>query len=259
MVPTDLMANPRRRESVYGNHATGYSHSEHDSMTRSYPHINLFTARPIAIVAYLVLVAIVLATVGYWAPWIDHDTAALKLSGQDLGEFVKFIPEIRRGQVRFPRQLFYLPPLAVSISLILLSVNRHLAYPRGLRAVMLVLALFALSGVLPPVWGHPRELFSPEFRLQGLALGVGLLMVLAHGLFRPLPLSALGPALGVLAFTSLIPPQWAFWAIRPRIWAVYDTPTIYLGWGLWLTVLAWVGMLACSVALFRIGRSMPED
>ena len=228
-------------------------------MTQSYTHTKLYSERRVVLAAYLVLVTIVLATVSYWAPWVDHDTAALVLSGQDLGEFVKFIPEIRRGQVRFPRQLFYLPPFAVAIGLVLLSINRQLAYPRGLRAVMLVLALLALTGILPPAWGHPRELFSPEFRLQGLALGVGLLMVLAHGLFRPLPLSALGLALGMLALTALIPPQWAFWAIRPRIWAVYDTPTIRLGWGLWLTILAWAGMFACSVSLFRIGRSIPED
>ncbi len=227
-------------------------------MIQSYPHTKLHSERPIVIAAYLALVTIILATVAYWAPWIDHDTAALKLSGQDLGEFVKFIPEIRRGQVRFPRQAFYLPPFALVIALVLLSVNQKLAYPRGLRAAMLVLALFALTGILPPAWGHPKELFSPEFRLQGLALGVGLLVILAHGLLRPLPLSTLGIALGVLALTVLVPSQWAFWTIRPRIWAVYGTPTIRLGWGMWLTILAWAGLFACSLSLFWIGRSMLE-
>jgi hypothetical protein len=204
------------------------------------------------VTGYLLLATVLLAALAYWAPWVYHRTAALKLSGQDLGEFVKFIPEIRRGWMRFPRQLFYLPPFVCVICLVLLSTNRHLSYPRWLRLAMLVLAPFLLPGLLPPAWGHPKELFAPEFRLQGIALVLGLLLILAHGLFRRVRLSALVLLLGALALTALIPPQWAFWAIRPRIWAVYDTPTIRLGWGLWLGIVAWVSMVTlCALSLCK--------
>jgi hypothetical protein len=209
------------------------------------------------IVPWLLLAFLILAALSYWAPWVDHGTAALKLSGQDMGEFVKFIPQIRKGQMHFPRQLFYLPPFACAICLTLLSVSRHLIYPRWLRVAMLVLALFLLPGLLPPVWGHPSDLFTAEYRLQGLALALGLVLILAHSLFRDLPLSALSITLGILALFALVSAQWAFWAIRPHIWAVYDTPTVRLGWGLWLDMVAWGGMIASTPALLRRSRG-PE-
>ena len=202
-------------------------------------------------IGYLLLVAILLAALSYWAPWVDHDTAALKLSGQDLGEFVKFVPDIRRGQLRFPRQLFYLPPFACVVCLVLLSTNRQLPYPRWLRVGVLALAVLLLPGLLPPVWGHPRDLFTREFRLQGIALILGLLLIAVHGAFRRLSLRTLSLALVVLALVGLIPAQWAFWAIRPRIWAAYNTPTVHLGWGLWLDIVAWLSLLVAAALLHR--------
>jgi hypothetical protein len=116
---------------------------------------------------------------------------------------------------------------------------------------MLGLALLLLPGLLPPVWGHPKELLTAEFRLQGIALAFGLTWILAHALFRPVPLHVLGNILAALALMALVPPQWAFWAIRPRIWAAYYTPTVRLGWGLWLDILAWAGTIAASTMLLR--------
>jgi hypothetical protein len=201
--------------------------------------------------SYLVLAAIVLAAISYWAPWVDHDTAALKLSGQDLGEFVKFIPDIRREEMRFPRQLFYLPPFVCVVCLVLLSTNRRLPYPRWLRAGMLLAAILLLPGLLPPAWGHPRDLFTREFRLQGIALLLGLLLVAAHGALRSLSRRTLSLALVVLALVGLIPAQWAFWAIRPHIWTAYNTPTIHLGWGLWLDIAAWASLLFTAALLYK--------
>jgi hypothetical protein len=205
----------------------------------------------VTIASYLVLAAIVLAAISYWAPWVDHDTAALKLSGQDLGEFVKFIPDIRRGEMRFPRQLFYLPPFVCVVCLVLLSTSRQLPYPRWLRIGMLFAAILLLPGLLPPAWGHPRDLFTREFRLQGIALLLGLLLIAAHGVLRSLSRRTLSLALVVLALLGLVPAQWAFWAIRPHIWTAYNTPTIYLGWGLWLDIAGWAALLAATVLLYR--------
>jgi hypothetical protein len=195
----------------------------------------------------LLLVALLLAAVAYWAPWVGHPAAALKLSGQDMGEFVKFIPEIGPS---FPRQLFYVPPLACSLCLVLLAVHRSAHLPRWLRTGMLAGALLILPGLLPPAWGHPKDLFKPEFRLQGLAMLLGLAVIAAHGLLRRLPKHAAGlTALG-LALLALVLPQAAFWTIRGPLWAVYDTPTIHLGWGLWLHILAWLGVLAAAWRAF---------
>lgn len=197
-------------------------------------------------ICHLPLAMLLLAALSYWAPWVDHPAAALRLSGQDLGEFVKFVPALSSG---FPRQVFYLPPLVVSFCLVLIGVNRHLPYGRWLRVLILGLAVLVLPGLLPPVWGHPRDLFAAEFRLQGLALVLGLAFVLAHGLFRRIPLGVLSVLLFLLALFGLLPAQGAFWSIRPQVWAVYNTPTIRLGWGLWFGLAAWAGLAVSALAM----------
>jgi hypothetical protein len=204
--------------------------------------------RAVSPLAHALLLALVLATVAYWAPWVQHAAAALRLSGQDLGEFVKFIPAIRRGETSFPRQLFYVPPLVMTVILVALSVNQELPYRRWLRIATLVYAVALLPGLLPPAWGHPREMLSPEFRLQGIGLLLGATIAATHGLFRRLPLRSLAVLILVLALLALIAPHGAFWAIRSRIWAAYDASGLRLGWGLWLHVAAWLGVAACAAA-----------
>ena len=202
-------------------------------------------------VSYILLTLFLLAALSYWAPWVDHNTAALRLSGQDLGEFVKFLPGLPSGRGPFARQLFYLPPFVCSVGLVLLSTSSTLVYRRWARVLMLGVALALLPGLLPPVWGHPRELLTSEFRLQAIALGVGLAVVLAHAVFRQLPPGLLGAVLAALALAALIPAQCAFWVIRPRIWAAYNTPTIRLGWGLWLHITSLTAIPIASAVLLR--------
>jgi len=190
----------------------------------------------------LLLIALLAAAAAYWAPWVGHPSAALKLSGQDLGEFVKFIPTV--GPT-FPRQLFYLPPLVCSLCLVLLgsargrSAERGVGYPRWVRVGMLAGALLLLPGLLPPAWGHPKELLTPEFRLQGLAVIAGLVVVLGHGLLRRIPIQVTRRLVIALSALALVLPQAVFWSIRGRLWSIYNTPTIHLGWGLWLHLVAW--------------------
>ena len=201
----------------------------------------------------LLLIALLAAAVAYWGPWVDHPSAALKLSGQDLGEFVKFIPTVDPA---FPRQLFYLPPLACSLCLVLLSTARSsttlsfASYPRWVRVCMLAGALLLLPGLLPPAWGHPKELLAPEFRLQGLAVIAGLVAVLGHGLARLIPHRVTRLLILALSAIALVAPQVAFWSIHRRLWSVYGTPTIRLGWGLWLHAVAWLGAI---LATWRAG------
>lgn len=200
---------------------------------------------------YLALAFALLAALSYWLPWVAHPTAALKLSGQDMGEFVKFIPAFRSGEIGVPRQLFYMPPLVCTLVLTLIGINRALPWPRGLRVVLLGLALLLLPGLLPPVWGTPKDWFTAEFRLQGLALVLGSAFVVAHGAFRRLSLTWLSWLIMILALIGLFPAQWAFWQFKPYVWAVYNTPTIRVGWGVWLNGLAWVGLAVTMLAVKR--------
>jgi hypothetical protein len=204
---------------------------------------------------YLLLAAVLVAGASYWAPWIDHEAAALRLTGQDLGEFVKFLPASGGAfeglrPARTWRQLFYVPPFACAICLTLIAANRRFAYPRWSRSIMLVLALLFLLGLFPPVWGHPRDLLSGEFRLQGYALIFGALFVLAHGLFGRMPPRWSAAVVSALSGIALALAVGAFWHVRPRLWAAYNTPTISLGWGLWLHTAAWVASAGLGAYIY---------
>jgi hypothetical protein len=224
-----------------------------------------------AIHHYLLLAALLLAAGTYWATWVDHDAAALRLTGQDMGEFVKFLPtsqeatrtwDVQRQRLlpgfRMPRQLFYVPPFVCTVCLTLLAVNQHLAYPRWLRATVLACAALLLLGLLPPAWGHPNELFTGDFRLQGYTLILGFGLVLGHGLFRKIPLHLLALAVCLLSLSALATGQGAFWLIRPRLWAAYNTPTLFLGWGLWLHIAAWAAAVGLGAYIHRRERRLAD-
>ena len=208
------------------------------------------TPAPTAI-SYLLLAAIMLGTLAYWLPWIDQRTAALKLSGQDLGEFVQFVPALQGGALGALHQVLYLPPLVALSCLVLLSANRYLPYTRLLRVGMLVLALLLLSGVLPPVWGHPRDLFTPQYRIQGVAAVAGVAFAMAHGWLRQIRLVSLARMIAALGTIAVLPVQCVFWAAWPAIRAVYGSPTIHLGWGLGLHIALWSAAVAVAIALMR--------
>jgi hypothetical protein len=203
---------------------------------------------------YLLLGALVLASLTYWLPWIGHRSAALRLSGQDLGEFVKFVPALQDSPTGALRHLLYLPPLASAASLALLAASRCVPYPRHVRVCMLALALLVLIGLLPPVWGGPRDLFIPQYRVQSVAALLGASIVLAHGLYARVRLVSLAWVTAALSVVALVPSQCVFWIAWPPIRAAYGTPSVYPGWGLALHIVSWLGTLILAVVLLCLVR-----
>ena len=116
--------------------------------------------------------------------------------GLDLGELVKFLHPVQQGEIRLWREGFYLPLVAVSVSLSLNAFCRDsgasvrqdantvgtVAGERGprygwpVRIALLLLAIVTALNLLPPAW-TPRLLLSPEFRLQAIAMVLCLALV----------------------------------------------------------------------------------
>jgi hypothetical protein len=120
--------------------------------------------------------------------------------------------------------------------------------------LLLTCAALLLLGLLPPVWGHPKELLAGEFRLQGYTLILGVGLVLGHGLLQEIPLHSFAIAVSVLSLSVLITAQGAFWLVRPRLWAAYNTPTLSLGWGLWLHIAAWTAAMSLGAYIYQWTR-----
>jgi hypothetical protein len=159
------------------------------------------------------------------------------LTAPGLAEFIKFLPEVRLGQLQIERHYFLLPLFWAMLTLPLFIENRGLSLPGWLRwagrLATIPLALASLS----PVW-TPAILMAPEFRLQtflaGCAVGLALAAPLLRRLRRlPLKILVLGSCLGGIA--AIILPAWQFSLIQAPLVDVYQSP-VALGWGWWLTV-----------------------
>jgi hypothetical protein len=196
------------------------------------------------------ILGLALAIVGYFGPWVDHKTAALVLTGQDMGEFVKFLPEVRSGTTPMIREFFYLPPFTATLCLILLMASKRLAYPLAVKVVMLLAVLALAWAMLPPVW-TPQLLVTAEFRKQTVAIALCLLLLIVHPMLRHSSprwtevalRHAQDTALMVLALLGAAPPLWQFFSIREAVNKAYGWP-VQVGWGLWVTVLGFLIVIA---------------
>lgn len=185
------------------------------------------------VVRWVVPAGWVLAAVGYYGAWIAHGTAALTLSGADIGEFVKFLPGVLDGSLQVFRQIFYLPPLAVVVGVALLVGSRELRYPALARVLALILLAVPVSlQLLPPAWS-PASLLSSEFRLQTIALMASWLLFAGFWLWGRLPVRLIGTLAAALALASAVLSVWQYLEVKGAIDAVYGTPP-QTGWGFYV-------------------------
>jgi hypothetical protein len=189
----------------------------------------------------------VLATAGYYGPWIAHETAALTLTGSDMGEFVKFLPGVSDGSLQVMRQLFYLPPVAVVLSVALLVGNRSLNYSLLLRVVALVLSLALSVQLLPPAWS-PASVMTAEFRLQPIALGLCWLALAGFWLLGRLPLRMTALVSSALTVLAGALSAWQMLAVKSAIDTVYGTPPS-VGWGCFVCLVGLTVLTAAGIAL----------
>ena len=186
---------------------------------------------------------IALTLVGYWGPWVNHKAAALVLSGLDMAEFVRFLPEVQAGTELVIRELFYLPLLAAALCLALTGGNRCLRYPLWARVVMVIIATVLTLIILPPYPFILQALSSEEYRQQFL-LGAGCLALIGGALlYRRLPRAVVAALLAIVSFAGAILPAWQFLSVRDALDRLYGQP-IQVGWGLWLMV---AGFLTIAV------------
>ena len=199
-------------------------------------------ARPPLAERLLLLAGWLLAAVGYFGPWIAHGTSALTLSGVDMGEFAKFLPSVLDGTLQVVRQCFYLPPLAIVVSVALLVGSRRLRYPWPVRAAAVALALPVSLQILPPAWS-PDSLITDEFRLQLIMLLLCWLLLAGFWLWGNLSLRPTGSISAVLSAVALVLCAWQVLIVKPAIDLVYGTPPS-IGWGFYVCL---CGLLLIAV------------
>lgn len=179
------------------------------------------------------LFGLLLVAIGYWGPWIWAEPAGLRVLGIDLAEYVKFLAEVRSGQIAVQREVFYLPPLALSVTLSLLAHRREYRLPSPLRWLLNLLAIPTALAMLPPAWTPPL-LTTPEFSKQTAAIVICLAMAaLAYPLGRRLPGLLLAAVVLLLSLAATVGPVAAFARLQPAFDNIYGHP-ITVGYGPWL-------------------------
>lgn len=169
----------------------------------------------------LILAAWLLMAAGYWGPWVPAQAGGLRVLGLDLAEYVKFIAEVRSGQIVLTREVFYLPLVALSLSLSLLAHRPELWLPRAARWLLNLLAAPAALAMLPPAW-TPALLTTPEFVKQTAAIVVCLVVaVLSYPLLRRLPARLVAGAVVLLALLAVVPLLLSFARLTPALDAIY--------------------------------------
>lgn len=186
------------------------------------------------------LLSLVLAVVGYFGPWVYHETAALTATGFELVEFAKFFPQVQGGVVPVIRALF-LTPLVASAVLLGLLANQPACRLLVRLAVTGLAALLALAAL--PAY---ESLLDPQYRGQLILAAGGLLLVLLTLLTHRLPRRAWGILVALLALAGGIPALWQFTLLHPLVVALYDKP-LGPGWGLITCAVGFGLLLTCGI------------
>ena len=197
----------------------------------------------------LLWLGLLLIGAGYFGSWVWHKDAALILSADDLGEWIKFLPAWQTGQLPVQRELFYLPIWLTSIGLGLMA-GRIRSWPGKIA----VLALSVLL-VFTPLPKYPELLSAyrtPEFILTFWATVAALLLSVAFAFFGsrwPDRVEAiLWIVIGIAA--ALFAP-WMFGRAMPDIDRLYHYS---IGWGLIVEVIGgiWLALIG-GMLLFSKG------
>lgn len=200
---------------------------------------------PVQIERWLIPLAGLLTLVGYFGPWVNHRVAGLVIMGLDLGEYVKFLPEVRSGQITLWREGFYLPLVTVSVAFSLSSFRKRFNYHWLTRSVFIAFAIMAALNLLPPAW-TPERLVTPEFRLQTMLMGICLGTVAFSPFLALLPAWTATIIIIVLSVLALWVPLRGFLNVLPLISGLYNH-SLQPGWGMFVMAFGLVVLAGASI------------
>ncbi len=193
---------------------------------------------------YLLWLAIFLVGAGYFGPWVWHKAAGLNLSADDLGEWIKFLPAWKSGQLPVLRELFYLPIWLTSIGLGLLA-GRVKSWPGKLSVLALSVVL-----VFTPLPKYPELLNAfrdPEFMLTFWATMVALLFSVLITFFGARLHDRVEAILWiVIGVSAALFAPWMFGRAMPDIDRLYHYS---IGWGIIAEVIGGVLMALIGVGM----------
>jgi hypothetical protein len=189
---------------------------------------------------------------GYLLVWLPQPVVGLSFIGLELGEWVKFLPQVRSGEIAADRNLFYIPPVTLGLMMILWTSswpNRRWQtwIMRGLALLVAFLAFPAVEAIRD----EPADQWLLRIGLIGGVMVVALLLPLLGQLPERTVEVTSWAVICLLAMASLALPTWAYFSYMPAISELFGR-NIGFGPGVWLNI---AGNLAVVLAaLYFIGQ-----
>lgn len=188
---------------------------------------------------------------GYLLVWLPQPVAGLSFIGLEMGEWVKFLPQVQSGEILPGRNLFYLPPITLGLMMALWTANwpnrRWQTWlARGLAVLVSALAFPAIEAI--------RYEPATEWWLRLALVGLVALVAVTIGFWSRRLLQLSGPLMLLLGLIGAVLPTWAYLAVQPVISQLFSRP-VDVGPGLWLNL----GGHLMVVSVYLYCMSLPTD
>jgi len=196
---------------------------------------------------------------GYLLVWLPHDVAGLSFIGVEMGEWVKFLPQIRSGEIAADRNLFYLPPIALGLMLAFWTAYwPNLRWQTwAMRLLAVIVALLAFPAV-EAILDEGTSEWLPRLAMIAVVAVVAIIVSLFSRLPQETGLTVGWTAMIILALVGLVLPMWAYLTVRPVVAKLF-TSEIGIGPGLWLNVIGNLMVLVAVSFLLLKNRITSRD
>lgn len=208
-----------------------------------------------SIIQVLLKVGFTSILLGYFLVWLPHQAVGLSLIGLEMGEWSKFLPKVQQNQYFLDRILFYLPPITLSLMLVVWTIG----WPNeewktwATRGLAVAISLLAF----PPLESLQSEDSDQWLARLSLVILVALSAVLCSQATRlsrrwqQIVVWSLFAALGLL---GALLPLWTFLILRPEISAIFGD-SVGIGPGLWLNTIGHLIVVGVGVyGLYRLSE-----
>lgn len=189
---------------------------------------------------------------GYFLVWLPQPVTGLSFIGLEMGEWSKFIPQVNSGEFEVSRNLFYLPPICLSLMLLVWTF----AWPEGrwqtwaMRLIAISISLLALPAI-ESLLDEPADQWL--FRL--LLVGIVTLVFIISPFAKKISAGSTGHLswlmISAMGIVCLILPIWSYLVIRPVVSELFRMP-VAIGPGLWLNIVG--SILVAGVSLFYFAK-----
>lgn len=206
----------------------------------------------------LPILALLLAWLGYFSPWVAPKPVGLQLTAHDLVEWMSFAQTVRDGTFPVSRLELSLPLAGLALLAALtpaLILSTPAKFPYWLSLPFLALALFSALLIQPPYPYILTAYSDPELQPQ-FWLGIAtLILSIPLALFAALRPRWATWLIALLSIFTLLSAWHAYTIVQPPLIDIITKP-IPVGYGFILCLIGLLGLLVlATVSLITQFRS----